>query len=1192
MTTKANNNLRIGFGFSILLLIISSVASYISIQNLLKNAEEVRHTNEVRFTLEGIISSLKDAETGQRGFLITGEDVYLEPYNGAYRKALTGLSKILELTKDNPEQQAAARVLKDALVKRVSRMQFIIDKKRAGGGIDFADMKVGKAYMDSVRSQVDRMITEESRLLQIRTKSLDKFAVFTPIIIVNAALLAIIIAVVFYARVIKDIKERAVLQKELLEKEKETTQRINVIQNIAKKISEGDYAVRINDHEKDALGDLSVALNSMAESLAFSFGKLSDNEWLQRGVASLNEKMVGEKDLHVLTSQIIEFTTAYTGSHVGALYLRQKDMLVLHGGYALLDNTRKEIPVGQGIVGQALLAEHEILIEDVDPDYVTVSYATGNIRPRAVIAFPIFNEREAIGVLELAAIKLYTERDQVFIKTVTQNIGSAISSAMNHKKLQELLEETQAQSVELQAQHSELESMNAELEAHTQKLQTSEEELRVQQEELQQSNFELEERNRIINERNLEIIKKAEELEQSTRYKSEFMANMSHELRTPLNSILLLSRYLSENSEHNLNEDQMESAKVIFNSGNGLLDLIDELLDLSKIEAGKMEIEYSDISLPQLLHDMKSLFQPIAKEKNIALRVEHNPDFTTTLESDKMKLEQILKNLLSNALKFTADGHVALTVTPDEKGDYMKFVVEDTGVGIPKDKLGVVFEAFTQADGSTKRKYGGTGLGLSISRQLARLLGGEISITSQPGKGSVFTLIIPMSKQEAIEKKSLFAEQTTIEELPQEPVSQGQHNKARYVTEVIPEEIEDDREHIKPGDKVILIIEDDTAFAKALLVFTRKQNYKCIIAVRGDLGVKMAHQYKPLAILLDIQLPVMDGWEVMEELKSDSQTRHIPVHVMSSLEVKRESRMHGAVDFINKPVAIEQMKLIFEKLETALSKSPKRVLIVEENTKHAKALSHFLEDYNVSASVQHTIAESITTLKNEEVDCVILDMGIPDKTAYDTLEAVKATPGMEDLPIIIFTGKNISHAEESRIRQYADSIVVKTAHSYQRILDEVGLFLHLVEENKARPIKENITGRALDILNGKTILVADDDVRNIFSLTKSLEQHHVKVITATDGAEALMQLTEHPETDIVLMDMMMPQMDGYESTAKIRQHPKFKHIPVIAVTAKAMLGDREKCIAAGASDYISKPVDIDQLISLLRVWLYDKQSNL
>lgn len=1191
MITKANNNLRVGFSFSIVLLIISSTVSYICIQKLLSSANWVRHTNEVKSSLENVISSLKDAETGQRGFLLTGNDEYLEPYNGAYDNALKNLDKVLDLTADNTLQQESGKILKSSLVKRVARMQLMIDKKRAGQNIDYEDMRMGKAYMDSVRKQVDRMTAEENRLLVLRTDTQQQFAFYTPIVIVLAALLAILVSVIFYMRIIRDMKERARLQLELQQKDMETTQRIHAIRNIASKISGGDYSVRIKEErEKDSLGDVAGALNSMAESLSFSFGKLSDNEWLQRGIAQLNEKMVGEKDLAALSNQIIEYTTAYTGSHVGALYLLDKEMLILNSGYALLESTRREIPVGQGIVGQAIAAQHEILLEDVDPEYVTVSHATGNIRPRSVIAFPIFNEGDAIGVLELAAIKTYTERDLTFIKTAVQNIGGAIYGAINHRKLQELLEETQAQSEELQAQHSELENMNAELEAHTQKLQTSEEELRVQQEELQQSNFELEERNRIINERNLEIIKKAEELEQSTRYKSEFMANMSHELRTPLNSILLLSRYLSENNEENLTEDQMESARVIFNSGNGLLDLIDELLDLSKIEAGKMEVEYSRIMVPDLLNDIQSLFLPVAKEKHLQLNIDNQQGESKIMESDRMKLEQILKNLLSNALKFTTSGSVTLTVAPvKDKENYLTFSVEDTGVGIAQDKLGVVFEAFTQADGSTKRKYGGTGLGLSISRQLARLLGGEITVTSVPDKGSVFTLIIPVIRMEKPEEGTGVSQVIASSNGVQHHELQ---NKPRFVTETIPDEIADDRHNIQPGDKVILIIEDDTAFAKALQLFTKKQHYKCLVAVRGDEGLKLARQHKPLAILLDIQLPVMDGWEVMEELKSNSETRHIPVHVMSSLEVKRESRMHGAVDFINKPVATEQMKQIFDKLESALNKSPKRVLIVEENTKHAKALSQFLEDYNVAASVQHTIADSINTLRSDEVDCVILDMGIPDKTAYDTLETVKATPGMEDIPIIIFTGKNLSHAEESRIKQYADSIVVKTAHSYQRILDEVGLFLHLVEENKIRPGRTTERGLATDILHGKTVLIADDDVRNIFSLTKSLERHNVRVITATDGAEALIQLEEHPETDIVLMDMMMPQMDGYESTTKIRQHPRFKNIPVIAVTAKAMLGDREKCIAAGASDYISKPVDIDQLISLLRVWLYDKQGNL
>jgi len=1189
---QSSNNLKTGFGLSISLLIISSVVSLFCIQNLLESGRWVRHTGEVKSTLENVLSSVKDSETGQRGYLLTGNKDFLEPFNGSYSTVNTNLQKVRTMTVDNPIQQKYAQKLKALIDNRMFRLQLMIDKKSNGDSIRFNDLLMGRIYMDSVRRQVNLMNIEENRLLEQRLIAQRRYATFTPIVIFIAALLAIVISVVFYRRAVRDLKARVKLQATLEAKDKETVDRINVIQNIASKISTGDYSIRLDDAEKDNLGELSVSLNKMADSLSYSFNKLSDNEWLQRGVASLNDKMVGEKNLNILTQQIVEFTAEYTGSHVGAFYLRERDMLVLHGGYALMDSTKKEIPLGEGIVGQVMAGGKEIIIQNVDPDYVTISYAIGNIRPKMVAAFPVYFEAEKIGVLELASMNAFTEREQTFLKSIVGNIGNAIQAAINHKKLQELLEETQAQSEELQAQHSELENMNAELEAHTQKLQTSEEELRVQQEELQQSNFELEERNRIINDRNEEIVKKASELEQSTRYKSEFMANMSHELRTPLNSILLLSRYLFENSERNLSDDQMESARVIFNSGNGLLELINELLDLSKIEAGKMELDYSQLSVREIISNTKSLFLPLAKEKGIELNfVQEGPE-SLLMETDKMKLDQIIKNLVSNAIKFTAKGSVTLKVNElPGKQDFMEFSITDTGVGIPNDKLSLVFEAFTQADGSTKRKYGGTGLGLSISRQLARLLGGEITVRSEVGVGSTFVLTVPKGpvSMEDIKEEEFILQAKAIKDAEEERLRKS--SKSRHVVETIPEDIEDDRNDIGADDKTILIVEDDTAFAKGLMQFARKADYKCIIAVRGDDAVRLAKKYLPNAILLDIQLPVMDGWEVMDELKSNAVTRHIPVHIMSSIEAKRESRLQGAVDFINKPIAFEQMRQMFGKIEAALNKNPKRVLIVEENPKHATALSHFLESYNVTASIEHTVNESIQTLKTKDVDCVILDMGLPDKTSYETLEVIKATPGLEDIPIIIFTGKNLSHLEESRIRQYADSIVVKTAHSYQRILDEVGLFLHLVEQNKNKMKHSERFDHMNDILHGKTILVADDDVRNIFSLTKALEKHQIKVITATDGTEALDQLARNAHVDIVLMDMMMPQMDGYETTTKIRNNPKYRNIPVIAVTAKAMLGDREKCIAAGASDYISKPVDQDQLISLLRVWLYDKQSN-
>lgn len=1186
MNTKVTRNLQIGFGLSLSLLIASSVLSWFCIRNLLKSSELVDHSNLVATKLENVISSLKDAETGQRGYLLTGTSEYLQPYNGAQKNALDNLEEVLTLTTDNMRQQQYGDQLKNILTRRLTQLKDLIDKKNAGKEITTADLKVGKEYMDEARDIVNSMRREENRILSAHQLNQKRFTTYTPIVIVLAALLAIIISIVFYLRVLRDLAERLKLQLALQQKDKEITDRLNVIQDIAEKVSNGDYEVRVNDEQKDTLGSLSGSLNKMAASLSTAFNEITRNEWLQTGMAQLNDKMVGEKDVNTLSGHILNFLAEYSNSHTGALYLSDAKILKLESTFATSEQVKKEIAPGEGIAGQAIANNRQVLITDISADDVSITHATGNIKPKNIIALPFSNEGQIKGVIELASIHSYDASIIGFLHTATHSIGIAIQSAQNRKKLQELLEETQAQSEELQAQHNELENLNAELEAHAQKLQTSEEELRVQQEELQQNNQELEERNRIIIERNLEIQKKAKELEQSTKYKSEFMANMSHELRTPLNSILLLSRFLAENNEANLTEDQIESARVILSSGSGLLDLIDELLDLSKIEAGKMELDYTMVQLSEIMTDIGALFAPVAKEKKLDLFIESKLSKDITFQTDKMKLEQVLKNLVSNALKFTSEGFVRLDISEAPDNSFIEFSVTDTGVGIAQDKQHLVFEAFKQEDGSTKRKYGGTGLGLSISRELARLLGGEINICSEQGKGSKFTVLIPKTKPQIIHLVQQQTQQVETKALA-EPVE----TKSKYLAAHIPQNINDDRTAITHDDKVILIIEDDTIFAKALLEFTRKQGYKGIVAVRGDEGVDLAMHYKPLAILLDIQLPVKDGWEVMEELKSQPGTRHIPVHIMSSLEVKRESRLKGAVDFISKPIAVEQMQQIFSKLEDALTRSPKKVLIVEENPKHARALAYFLETFNVSSAVSGSVKDGVDTLKNKEVDCVILDMGIPDRNAYETLETIKQNPGLEDLPIIIFTGKNLSSAEESRIKQYADSIVVKTAHSYQRILDEVALFLHLIEEQKkpkALEPKAKDISSLNDILNGKTVLVADDDVRNIFSLTKSLEKHKMNVISAIDGREALTQLEQYPETAIVLMDMMMPEMDGYETTTKIRQHPRFKNIPVIAVTAKAMLGDREKCITAGASDYISKPVDIDQLISLLRVWLYDK----
>jgi signal transduction histidine kinase/DNA-binding response OmpR family regulator len=970
-----------------------------------------------------------------------------------------------------------------------------------------------------------------------------------------------------------------------------------VLSHAAEAIGRGQFDVPVQPRGNDDI--LGHAVVKMKNDLQLFNQENEEKLWIHAGVETVNEHIRGDKQVKELAADALHAVATYTGSQIGLLYVGYDDHLQYMAGYALAHDSSivKQVAYGDSLVGQVAQKQKTMQLKNIPSDYIKIKSGSGEALPKSLILIPLKHNGIVEGVLEIGSLDEYNRQTLAFLHQVAPAIAVAIQVAKSKAKQQELFEQVQAQSEELQVQHSELENANAELEAQTEKLQASEEELRVQQEELLQANQEMEERSRLLEERNqmiveknLEIQQQAEDLRLSTKYKSEFLANMSHELRTPLNSVLLLSRLLSENNEKNLSPDQVEYAQVIQSSGQGLLSLIDEILDLSKIEAGKMELEYRPVLIQEIVQDMRALFTPLAKDKKIEFLLEVDDDLPSRLETDKLRLEQILKNLLSNALKFTSQGSVQLKVTATkDQTDFINFAVKDTGIGIPSEKQALIFEAFQQADGSTRRKYGGTGLGLSISRELAKLLGGEIKVSSTPGTGSEFTLSIPLAKSQPVIKP------VTVET----PVVENNRQSAPVTTEIkkifraehIPENIPDDRAIVLEGDKTILIIEDDTAFAKALVEFTHQKGYKALTAVRGDEGILLAQQYKPEGVLLDIQLPVKDGWEVMEELKSNPLTRHIPVHIMSSLEAKKESLMKGAVDFINKPIAFEQMQEVFKKIEHVINKENKKVLIVEENAKHAKALAYFLENFNVGTEVSNSVNKGIDALKKESVDCVILDMGIPDQQAYETLEMLKRDKGMENLPIIIFTGKSLSKTEEARIKQYADSIVIKTAHSYQRILDEVSLFLHLVEssnQSDSQTVKYKKLGALNEVLANKKILITDDDVRNIFSLTKALELHKMQVITAVDGKEAIKQLEEHPDTSVVLMDIMMPEMDGYEAMRKIRHQRQFRDLPIIAVTAKAMTGDREKCIQAGASDYISKPVDIDQLLSLLRVWLYDK----
>lgn len=1195
LALKMKRNLLIGFGASLLLLIISSTASWISINNLLDSAARVDHTNTVVTRLEQTLSVMKDAETGQRGFLITGKEAFLEPYYGSYDKAKMLIDEVRNLTADNAgQQQRIAQI--DALIgMRFGKLQELIDRKRTTAIAGLDDMLQGKNFMDSVRVMVTEMTSSENALLKARTAKLARFSENTPILIVAAALLAIIITILFYIRTNADMSERARLQEVLVRKDAAISQRINTIQRVSGKISAGDYSVRVADDGADELGGISAALNKMAAFLETSFNALADREWLQAGMAGLNETIIGDDDMQRLAKNILTFVAAYSNSQAGAFYVSDNEQWYrLESSYALDDTAKQLVKEGEGLLGQCAKLKKQLLVTDIKEEDLAINFTTARLKPANIIVFPLLFEHAVKGIIELAATHVYTQRELDFFAAIATSTGIAVNTVQNRQRVQELLEETQAQSEELMAQQSELEQINSELEMQAQQLQTSEEELKVQSEELIETNSLLEERsaaleqrNQLILHKNAEIEKRAEDLALSTKYKSEFLANMSHELRTPLNSILLLSRLMAENNDKNLNPEQVQYAQVIQSSGNGLLQLIDEILDLSKIESGKMTVEYLPVKVSDVTSGLNALFEPAAREQRLQWQVNTGAEVPDIIETDRLRLEQVLKNLLSNALKFTASGYIRLSVScPVDRPGFICFIVKDTGIGISPEKQEIIFEAFQQEDGSTRRKFGGTGLGLSISRQLAKLLGGEITLSSTPGEGSEFVCCIPVNR----ELQSLQEREAAVVHQPPVDLSiNSMEAEDKFSTPVIPEEIADDRDAIGAGDRVVLIIEDDVKFAAALLEYSRQKGYRGLVAVRGDRGIEMAEKYHPLGILLDIQLPVKNGWQVMEALKNNIHTRHIPVHIMSSYEVKRESMLKGAVDFINKPVAFEQLNTIFDKLEIVLGRKEKKVLIIEENYKHAKALAYYLGTFDVHTAINQSVDGSIASLYNKEVDCVILDMSITGRNADHLLEKIRQQEGLEDLPVIVFTGRSLSQPEEFRIKKYADAIVLKTANSYRRILDEVSLFLHLVQEQQHKKALPDFEKSVLqeNVLKGRRVLLADDDVRNIFSMTRVLEKYQMTVIPAMDGKEALQLMAANP-VDIVLMDIMMPEMDGYESIRGIRNMPRFKNIPIIAITAKAMSGDRDKCIAAGASDYISKPVDTDQLVSLLRIWLYEK----
>ena len=1029
------------------------------------------------------------------------------------------------------------------------------------------------------------------------------------------------------------------------------TLQVRAIADVATAVTRGDLSRQIAVEAQGELDELKNNLNQMIVNLKSTTEKNSEQDWLKTNLAKFSRMMQGQKDLEAVSKLIMSELTPLVSAHHGAFYIMDDDnntpVLKLIASYAYKE--RKHVGnrfyLGEGLVGQAALEKKPILLTNVPEDYIRISSGLGEAPPRNVIVLPVLFEGEVKAVIELASFLPFSQIHQLFLDQFAESVGVVINMIAANMRTAELLEqsqsltlELQSQSEELRTQQEELKKSNAELEAQATTLRTSEELLKDQQEELQQVNEELEEKasllaeqNRKVESKNEEVEgarvaleEKAEQLALSSKYKSEFLANMSHELRTPLNSLLILARLLSENKDGNLTPKQVEFAQTILTSGSDLLNLINDVLDLSKVEAGKMDVNPTEIRLADIKEFVERSFNQLADQKGLGFHVDVTADLPQALFTDGGRLQQVLKNLLSNAFKFTEQGDVTLTVRRAEKGrrflnptleaasDVLAFSVSDTGVGIPKDKQRLIFEAFQQADGTTSRKYGGTGLGLSISREIARLLGGEIRVESAENQGSTFTLFLPLRyipRQEGPDRdpirvrnyspprNTVAAPRRTTPVRPQ-PASRDQRRKStgdalqyRPERRTVPQTvINDDRERIEDGDRTVLVIENDQNFARVLLDMAREKGFKAVVELDGEAGLAAAREIRPDAITLDIDMPGMDGLEVLDRLKRDPDTRHVPVHIISGVEEKREGLKAGAIAFLAKPVSKEGLDAAFARISSFIDTVPKNLLVVEDNETQRQSIVELIAHDDVDIIAVGSAEEALGKLQEKHFDCMVLDLGLHsgDMSGFDLLEKVKSDPDNHDLPIIIYTGKELSQEDETKIKKYAETIIVKDVKSPERLLDETALFLHRIEAKlpeQKRKMLEHLHD-ADSVVAGKNILVVDDDVRNIFSLTSMLEDHGMVVRFAENGKQAIDELKKDANVDAVLMDVMMPEMDGYETTRAIRAMDQFKSLPIIALTAKAMKGDREKCIAAGASDYITKPVDTEQLLSLLRVWLY------
>ncbi|WP_268796622.1 response regulator [Pseudomonas huanghezhanensis] len=1131
--------------------VLSAAFFIILITYLLSVIQWVEHTDRVINNANRALKLSVDMETGMRGFLLTGDERFLDPYEVAKPSIIAELKGLEVLVEDNPPQVDRFKRIAAMQEEWNQFAQEMINLRRQGGDYEGPiKARRGKRLSDEIRSEYDQAVGVEQQLRQTRNTDVTH----TTIVSVSFYLIFVLIV----SAILAWIGRRDMLALST------------------------NYADNLQKQEVNA-------------------ERLEHVAWLRNGQSELAEQVLGQLTLNMLGRNVLQFFANYLGAVVAAVYVRQE-----HGGLVRVasygfsrqqEMQEQSLYSGEGVVGKAAEQDQLITLQDVPHDYFKVSSGLGDGSPRSVIVVPTSNEDHVNGVIELGFLRALTPRDVEFMELIADNVGTSIEAARYRQRLQEVLAETQQLNEELQVQQEELRTANEELEEQSRILKESQVHLETQQAELEQTNEQLAEQSQAIadqrdaldrnneelNIAQVELQTRADELQRSSKYKSEFLANMSHELRTPLNSSLILAKLLAENPQDNLTAEQVKFAESIYSAGNDLLNLINDILDISKVEAGKLDMRPENSSVLRLVDGLRMLFEPLAGEKKLQFDVQVQAGAPTMLYTDRHRLEQILKNLLSNAIKFTEAGVVSLTVSR-QPGEGIVFTVRDSGIGIAEDQQQSIFEAFRQADGTSNRRYGGTGLGLSISRDLAGLLGGSIAVTSAPGQGSIFTLVLPEQYVEQPQGDSSRLVQPFI--AAPAPVVMPVAVAKPVVSVPVPV-FADDRDKAPFTKRCILVIEDEVRFAQILYDLAHELGYQCLVAHAADDGFDLASQFIPDAILLDMRLPDHSGLTVLQRLKELASTRHIPVHVIS-VEDRQEAAMQmGAVGYAVKPTTREELKDVFARLEAKLTQKVKRILLVEDDALQRDSISRLIGDDDIEITAVGFAQDALELLRDNAYDCMIIDLKLPDMLGNDLLKRMSTDEIAAFPPVIVYTGRNLTRDEETELLKYSRSIIIKGARSPERLLDEVTLFLHKVESQLSTERQKMLkTARSRDrVFEGRKILVVDDDVRNIFALTSALEHKGAIVEVGRNGLEAIAKLNEVEDIDLVLMDVMMPEMDGYEATAEIRKDPRWRKLPIIAVTAKAMKDDQDRCLQAGSNDYLAKPIDLDRLFSLIRVWL-------